>query len=124
MTGERILIVEDEENIRRTIQMALESEGYEVGTAPDGIEGLRRFQEPGGWDLVLLDQRMPGMEGVEVLHRIRTIDRSIPVILITAYGSVELAQDVLALGASGFLQKPFTPAELSSVVRRTLDGHR
>jgi DNA-binding response OmpR family regulator len=116
----RILIIEDEENIRHTMRVALETEGYDVETAVDGPEGLLRFREPGQWDLVLLDQRMPGMQGVEVLHELKAIDPSVPVILITAYGTLDLAAEVLGSGASGFLRKPFTPEELRGVVREML----
>jgi DNA-binding NtrC family response regulator len=120
MTGRRILIVEDEENIRHTMQVALETDGYDVETAIDGPDGLLRFREPGKWSLVLLDQRMPGMQGLEVLRELKGRDASVPVILITAYGTVGLAAEVLGSGASGFLRKPFTPAELRDVVRQTL----
>jgi DNA-binding NtrC family response regulator len=120
MTGGRILIIEDEENIRHTMQVALETEGYDVETAIDGPDGLLRFREPGRWRLVLLDQRMPGMQGLEVLRELKGRDASVPVILITAYGTVDLAAEVLGSGASGFLRKPFTPDELRDVVRQTL----
>jgi DNA-binding NtrC family response regulator len=120
MRPQRILIIEDEENIRHTMRMALETEGYDVETAVDGPEGLLRFREPGQWGLVLLDQRMPGMQGVEVLRELKAIDSRVPVILITAYGTLDLAAEVLASGASGFLRRPFTPVELRGVVRETL----
>jgi DNA-binding NtrC family response regulator len=120
MSKPRILIIEDEENIRHTMQMALETDGCVVETAADGPEGLYRFRQPGKWSLVLLDQRMPGMQGLEVLHELKAIDSSVPVILITAYGTLDLAAEVLGSGASGFLRKPFTPAELRDVVVKTL----
>jgi DNA-binding response OmpR family regulator len=120
MSAQRILIIEDEENIRQTMQMALQTEGYEVETAADGPEGLYRFRQPGRWSLVLLDQRMPGMQGLEVLRELKAIDPAVPVILITAYGTLELTAEVLGAGASGFLRKPFIPAELREVVRETL----
>jgi two-component system, OmpR family, alkaline phosphatase synthesis response regulator PhoP len=120
MNPPRVLIIEDEANIRHTMQMALEAAGYEVGTAVDGEEGLRCFQQGGHWSLVLLDQRMPGMSGEEVLRLINAEDRVTPVVLITAYGTVNLAADVLRLGAAGFLRKPFTPEELRGVVRDML----
>jgi DNA-binding response OmpR family regulator len=115
-----ILIIEDEANLRQTMQMALETEGYDVETAADGAEGLRRFGDKEGWSLVFLDQRMPGMEGVEVLRRIRDLDTTVPIVLITAYGSIDLEKDALASGASAFLQKPFPPAEVRRVAREML----
>jgi DNA-binding NtrC family response regulator len=116
----RILIIEDEPNIRHTMQMALEAEGYTVETAVDGPDGLRQLRGGGPWDLVLLDQRMPGMTGEEALPQIQAADRALPVLLITAYGTVDLAAEVLRLGATGFLRKPFAPEELRKVVRDTL----
>jgi CheY-like chemotaxis protein len=102
------------------MQMALETEGYTVETAADGIEGLHRFDAAEGWDLVFLDQRMPGIEGTEVLRRIRAANRTVPVVLITAYGTLDVAQTALASGASGFLNKPFTPAGLRRLAHEML----
>jgi len=120
MSSQRILIIDDEANIRQTMQMALEAEGYQVETAADGPEGLRRFQEATGWDLVLLDQRMPGMEGLEVLRRVRETDPNACVIMATAYGTIELAVDAMKAGARDFLRKPFTPEVLRGAVAGTL----
>jgi DNA-binding response OmpR family regulator len=123
MASQRVLIIDDEENIRQTMQIALEAEGYVVGTAADGPEGLRRFREREGWDLVLLDQRMPGMEGLEVLRRIREIDPAACIVMVTAYGTIELAVDAMRAGATDFLRKPFTPDVLRGAVRGALATH-
>jgi CheY-like chemotaxis protein len=123
MSSQRILIIDDEENIRQTMELALEAEGYGVGTAADGPAGLQRFREREGWDLVLLDQRMPGMEGLEVLRRIREIDLSARVVMVTAYGTIELAVDAMRSGATDFLRKPFTPEVLRGCVRGALAAH-
>jgi CheY-like chemotaxis protein len=123
MPSQRILIIDDEENIRRTMQMALETEGYRVGTAADGPEGLVRFREREGWDLVLLDQRMPGMEGLEVLRAIHEIDPAARVVMVTAYATIELAVDAMKAGATDFLRKPFTPDVLRGAVRGALAAH-
>jgi CheY-like chemotaxis protein len=120
----RILIIEDEPHIRETIQIALETDGYEAETAVDGVEGLARFGTGESWDLVLLDQRMPGMDGTEVLRSIRERTRAVPVVLITAYGSVGLTQDALAHGARAFLTKPISAGELRRVVREIVQGGR
>jgi CheY-like chemotaxis protein len=120
MSAERILIIDDEENIRRTMAMALEADGYVVAGAADGAEGLRRFREGQRWDLILLDQRMPGMDGLEVLHRIREIDPEARVLMVTAYATIELAVDAMRAGATDFLRKPFTPAVLRGAVRGAL----
>lgn len=123
MSSPRVLIIDDEANIRQTMQMALEAEGYTVGTAADGPEGIGRFREREGWDLVLLDQRMPEMEGLEVLRRIREIDLSARVVMVTAYGTIELAVEAMRSGATDFLRKPFTPETLRGCVRGALAAH-
>jgi CheY-like chemotaxis protein len=120
MSSGRILVVDDEENLRRTMSMALETEGYEVSTAADGPEGVRRFRERKGWDLILLDQRMPGMDGLEVLGRIREIDPEARVVMVTAYATIELAVEAMRAGATDFLRKPFTPDVLRGAVRGAL----
>ncbi|MFA5909122.1 MAG: response regulator [Vicinamibacterales bacterium] len=116
----RILIVEDEPAIRRLMTMALEPTGYDVVTADDGPMGLARFGVGAGWDAVLLDQRMPGMEGLEVLRRIKAITTAVPVIMITAYPSIDLAVDAMKIGAVDFLRKPVTPDILRSAVAAAL----
>lgn len=103
-----------------TLQMALEAEGHVVETATDGPEGIRRFREREGWDLALLDQRLPGMEGWEVLRRIHEMDPSARVVMVTANGTHELALDAMRSWATDFLRKPFTPEVLRGCVRGTL----
>jgi len=117
----RILVIDDEEPIRETLRLGLEPEGYEVVTAADGPEGLERFADGAGWDLVLLDQRMPEMDGLEVLQRLRAANRSVPVMLLTAHGSIELTGKSLASGARGFLTKPISLRSLREVVRKALE---
>lgn len=120
MPDARILVIDDEANIRETLRLALETEGYVVETAADGPEGLGKFGTGEGWDLVLLDQRMPALEGTEVLRRLYDTNHSVPVILLTAYGSINLTAEVLGAGARAFLTKPITPAQLRDVVGRIL----
>src|SRR5438874_1638850 len=110
MPEPRILIIEDEENIRETVRFALEAAGYAVETAADGIEGLQDFGTGECWDLVVLDHRMPGMEGLEVLRRMRARDPQARILMATAYATIELAVDAMKAGALDFLRKPFTPA--------------
>lgn len=116
----RILIVDDEENIRTTMRFALEAVGYRVRTAPDGPAGLAAFSSGEGWDLVLLDQRMPGMEGLEVLRQLGERDPTARVIMVTAYGTIELAVDAMKAGAVDFLRKPFTAVVLRGAVEAAL----
>jgi len=113
---DRILIIEDEPAIRRLMAMALESSGYDATTAEDGPSGLAQFADGSGWRAVLLDQRMPGMEGLEVLRRIKAINTAVPVIMVTAFPSIDLAVDAMKLGAVDFLRKPLTPDVLRSAV--------
>jgi CheY-like chemotaxis protein len=120
----RILIVDDEEHIRETMQMALEAAAYEVVTAADGPEGLEKFGTGSDWDLVLLDQRMPGMEGLEVLRQMRERDPAARVVMVTAYGTIDLAVDAMKSGAVDFLRKPFTPDVLRGVVKAVLSHPR
>src|SRR5438105_15045664 len=108
MTG-KVLIIDDEENIRRVSRMTLESAGYEVGEASDGRQGLEVFGDGATWDAVLLDQRMPGMDGLETLRHLKERASSARVIMITAYASIELAVDAMKLGASDFVRRPMSP---------------
>lgn len=120
MANGRILIIDDDPHAREAMGLALKGAGYTVETAADGAAGLDTFRSGGHWDLVLLDQRMPGMEGLEVLQRLHEFDGSVPVFLLTAYGSVELTGDALGSGARGFLTKPISVGELRDVVATAL----
>lgn len=112
----RVLIVDDEENIRRMMRLTLEAAGYEVGEADNGQQGLDLYGNGSSWDAVLLDQRMPGMDGLEVLRRLNSRDPAAQAIMITAYASVELAVDAMKLGATDFVRKPMTPEILRGAV--------
>jgi len=112
----RILVVDDEEHIRRVMRMTLETAGYEVGEAPDGLRGLEAFGDGSAWDAILLDQRMPGMDGLETLRRMKERRADTRVIMITAYASIELAVDAMKLGATDFVRKPMTPETVRNAV--------
>jgi CheY-like chemotaxis protein len=116
---ESVLIVDDEKNIRLTLSRALEGLGLQSETVVNGEEALSRLQER-AFDLVLLDLRMPGMDGMEVLRRVRTLRPDTRIVIITAYGTVESAVEAMKLGAADFIQKPFAPAEVRDLVRRVL----
>ena len=118
--NKRVLIVDDEEHIRRMIRITLEASGYDVGEAPDGEEGLQLYGNGSSWDVVLLDQRMPGMDGLETLSNIKQVDPGARVIMATAYASIELAVDAMKLGASDFVRKPMTPEVLRNAVAAAL----
>jgi len=118
--SKRILIIDDEENIRRVTRLTLQAAGYEVGEASDGEHGLEAFGNGSTWDAVLLDQRMPGMDGLETLRRINERDATACVIMATAYASIELAVEAMKLGATDFVRKPMTPEILRNAVSAAL----
>jgi DNA-binding response OmpR family regulator len=112
----RVLVIDDEDHIRRVMRMTLEAAGYEVGEGADGPRGLEAFGDGLAWDVVLLDQRMPGMDGLETLRRMRERRADVRVIMITAYASIELAVDAMKLGARDFVRKPMTPEIVRNAV--------
>ena len=112
----RILVIDDEEHIRQLIRLTLETAGYEVGEAEDGYRGLEAFGDGRAWDVVLLDQRMPGLDGLETLRRMRERSPGARVVMVTAFASIELAVDAMKLGATDFLRKPMTPEMLRNAV--------
>ena len=110
MTAKPTLIVDDEKNIRLALSMALEQLDIPVETAASGEEALEKIAA-GGFGVMLLDLRMPGLDGMEVLRRVSYERPEIKVIIITAYGSIDLAVEAMKLGAVDFLQKPFEVAK-------------
>src|SRR6202142_51128 len=118
-----VLIVDDEAAIRESLQTLLEFEGYAVEVANDGQEGLARIaQRP--FDLVLIDFAMPERNGIEVLHDIRERDSELPVIMITAYGTVENAVNAMQAGATNFIQKPWDNEKLLADVGAAVGRRR
>ena len=120
MTGKPVLIVDDEKNIRLTLSQSLESLELETDTAVNGEEALAKLKEK-DYGLMLLDLKLPGMDGMEVLRRLREIRPDIRVIIITAYGTIESAVDAMKLGAVDFIQKPFSPKEIRGLVSQVMD---
>lgn len=118
-----ILVIDDEPNIRMMVRMALEQTGDRVEEAIDGIEGLDKFGAGAGWDVVLLDQRMPGLEGLEVLRQIKRLAPRSAVVMMTAYGTLDLAVDAMAAGATDFLRKPFPLETLRGAVQAAQRRH-
>ncbi|MCG3208563.1 MAG: Alkaline phosphatase synthesis transcriptional regulatory protein PhoP [Anaerolineae bacterium] len=108
MNRPRILIIDDEANIRFVLENALKHEGYSVESAANGAEALNRMAET-PIDLLLLDLQMEPVDGLTVLHQARQRDPNLVVIILTAYGSVESAVEALRLGAFDYLFKPTTP---------------
>ncbi len=118
-TTYRILIVDDEENVRRMLATAFSLQGHETHCASDGKAALSLFSETQP-DVVLMDIRMPEMDGIDALKVMRTQQPRIPVILMTAYAEVETAVEALRSGAFDYVIKPFDLDELSMVIQRAL----
>src|SRR5579872_3260733 len=116
----RILVIDDDKSIRRTVRLTLERAGHEVTTAEDGPTGLRSFTEGGRWDVVLVDERMPGMEGHTLVQELHHQDPDVSIIMETAYPSSDLASHVVEAGAADFLRKPFSTEMLRSAVTAAL----
>ena len=112
-----ILVVDDEESVRFLYREELEEEGYRVITAEDGEEALRKVKTDRP-DLITLDIRMPGMDGIEVLHHIREMDKEIPVIMSTAYG--EYRHDFNIWASDAYVIKTANLDELKKNIRRLL----
>ena len=118
----RILIVDDEANIRTMVRIALQKDGHTVDQAADGPDALAKYGDGHAWDLVLLDQRMPGMEGLEVLRTMRRRDATARVVMITAFGTIDLAVEAMKAGATDFLRKPFTLETLRGAANVAITG--
>jgi DNA-binding response OmpR family regulator len=123
MKDKPILIVDDEKNIRLTLSQALEVLEVETDTAANGEEALAKLGEK-EFELILLDLKMPGMDGMEVLRRVREIRPDIRIIILTAYGTVESAVEAMKLGAADFIQKPFAAEEIRGLISRVLDREK
>jgi DNA-binding NtrC family response regulator len=120
MRTNRVLIVDDEKNVRLTLAQALEALELESDTAINGEEALAKLAET-DFGLMLLDLKMPGMDGMKVLRRVRDLRPDIKVIIITAHGTIDSAVEAMKLGAVDFIQKPFAPKEIRGLVKRVMD---
>jgi len=120
LASRRVLVVDDEENIRNLLSQILRQEGFEVETASDGATGLRKASS-GEFDLVLLDVRIPEKDGMEVLREIRREDPGAVVMIVTGYATLEMAVEAMRHGAFDYISKPFKKDELVVKVRRALE---
>ena len=118
----RILIVDDQPNVRLVFRTALESAGYSVSEVEDGASALDRLEESPA-DLVLLDLKMPGIGGMETLRRLRDAGNDVPVVIVTAHGSIPDAVQAMKFGAIDFLSKPLRPEALRKVVGEVFRRH-
>jgi DNA-binding NtrC family response regulator len=119
--GEELLVVDDEPQMLIAINETLRRRGYSITTAGSGMEALCRLKEK-YYQLVITDMRMPEVSGLELLRKVKNLAPQTPVILLTAYGTIQNAVDAMRDGAYDYLLKPFSSESLESVVRRALDA--
>jgi len=120
MPRPRILVIDDEAAIRESLRMTLEYEGYEFVGAATGQEGLA-LAEREAPDLVLLDVKMPGMDGLEVLERLRHVNDTLPVVVISGHGTISTAVEATKKGAVDFIEKPFASERVLVSLKNALD---
>jgi len=112
----RVLVVDDERGILDFFKKVLAKEGYRVSTARNGQTGLKKVRKSKP-DIILLDLKMPSMDGVELLGRIQRIDKRIVVIMITAFGTMQTARQAMQLGAFDYITKPFDLEYVKALIR-------
>ena len=117
----KVLIIDDERPIRETLEMFLREKGYEVVTSEDGEGGLKAVQRERP-DIVILDIRLPGMNGLEVLRRIKEAGEDIHVIMITAYHDAETTRQAMKLGAYKYIHKPLDADEFEGAIERVVNN--
>src|SRR6202047_1941926 len=118
-----ILIVEDEAKMRRLLELQLAEEGFRAQTAADAETGLKLINKE-SFDLVVTDFRLPGMSALEFLQAVKRTNANLPIIIMTAHGTVESAVEAMKVGASDYVLKPFSLAELMLVIRKELGTHQ
>ena len=121
--GQRILIIDDEAGIRDSLETLLTLEGFRVDLAGDGVAGLDQLTR-NAYDLMLLDLALPGESGIDLLPRIKALVPDLPVIMITAYGTVGNVVDAIRAGASNFVQKPWDNEKLLADIRSAIARSR
>ncbi len=119
----KILVVDDELKMRRVLQMALEEEGYSIALARNGKEAVKKISET-PFHLVIADMKMPVMDGMKLLRKIRQLNEKLPVIMMTAYGTVATAVEAMKQGAYDYILKPFDMEEMKLIVSRAVSVER
>jgi len=118
--AEKILIVDDEPDMLRLLSMIIkEKTSYEVATTNNPLEALEMAKK-GGFDLLVADLKMPGLNGIELLESVKRFDEDIPTIIITAYATVEAAVETMQKGAFDFMTKPFRKEQILFTIERAL----
>ena len=123
MHGKKILVIDDEENMRHFLRSLLTKEGYEVSLAADGLEGLQQIEEQ-IFDIILCDIRMPRMDGLEFLKNMQRKNSSATIITMSAYGTIDLAIETMQLGAYDYISKPFKPPEIILTLKKAEERER
>lgn len=122
MEQKPILIVDDDANMRMALTQALGYSGYAVETAASGVDALKRFERD-KYGIVITDMKMPKMSGMEVLQKIKRVSPQIPIIMITAYGTIDNAVEAMKKGAADYILKPFSAETLDKVVKQNWLNH-
>src|SRR5512139_36824 len=113
----RILVVDDEEIVRESLGGWLEKDGYTVGTMPDGRSAIEKLKGE-RWSIMIVDLKMPGMDGLQVLEAAKKLQPDVAVVIMTAYATVDTAVTAMKMGAYDYLVKPFDPEELSLMIQK------
>jgi two-component system, NtrC family, response regulator AtoC len=122
----RVLVVDDEPNLRKVLGALLSQAGHEVVTEPDGESGLARVKSSprGTFDVVISDLRMPGMDGMQLLRALVEEDPGLPVVILTAHGTVDTAVEAVKSGAFDFIEKPFDRAQIDKILDKAIATRR
>lgn len=122
-TKSKILIIDDEQILRSLLKEVLKEEGFIVNTAPDGFKGIKSndFNNP---DLIILDLKMPGIDGIETLKKIRKTDKEVLVIILTGYGSAQTIREAQELDVYEYVGKPFRNEVMVNVIKEALSSKR
>ena len=123
MARNRILVVDDEEIMRSSLTDWLKEDGYYVQAVEDGYKAIEKFKEE-EWDLAVVDLKMPKIDVLEVLEKIRKMKPEVPVIIVTAYATIDTAVMAIKAGAADYIVKPFNPEEISIVIAKLVEHRR
>jgi len=123
MLGKRVLVVDDEENLRHYLQMVLGEAGYQVEAASDGVEALEKMQHQ-SWDIILCDIRMPRMDGMAFLKQAKAKGLEGAIIMMSAYGTVDTAVEAMKIGAYDYVSKPFNADEIILTIKKAEERER
>lgn len=123
MVEQKVLVVEDADSLREVLQSVLLHEGYQVLAVPDAEAAIAAIEKE-SFSCVLADFKLPGMNGIELLRAVRERHAALPFLLMTAFGSIEIAVEAMKLGATDFITKPFEPERLCGIVHDVITHHR